>query len=165
MGSLCEDDFLPPMHSYSSRIMAQLVPMAPMQCTSALLLSEEDLQDQSMGLEMTSKHMLSLSSGMGASQFIVGGSTACFKAKAALTMDGPAAVIAVWPMFPLIDPRMHFFPLLLLLKTAVRLSSSTWSPILVPVPWASTSEIELGSTPDDLKTLSSVSAWPIAEGT
>ena len=47
----------------------------------------------------------------------------------------------------------------------VKLSSSTWSPILVPVPCASTSVIVLGSIPDDLKSCSSVSACPAAEGT
>ncbi|ANZ39778.1 hypothetical protein BBK82_30810 [Lentzea guizhouensis] len=76
---------------------------------------------------------------------VIGGSTRCDTASAALISPATPAAALVCPMLALMLPRAATGALNP--RTASNASSSTWSPTAVPVPWPSIRPAAAGSRP------------------
>ena len=92
---------------YSSRIIAELMPIAPTECTRARRLWSTD-DGHIQGFEIWTISNGLFKSGKGSSQLILDGSIPLLNASATFATDTPAALTPIWPRFPLIDPRAHF---------------------------------------------------------
>ena len=101
--------------------------------------------------------------GFGGSACSVGGRHFSWTAHTAFSIPAAPAPALRWPTLLLAEPRA-IEPFAAVLNTVERLSTSTTSPTLVLVPWASTRPQVAGSRPAFSHARATASRWPIGFG-
>ncbi len=117
---------------------------------------------------VTGRNRVGARAGWGSSTCSVGGRTPWWTARAALISPAIPAAGMAWPMLDFTVPSgTRSAPRLRPPNARATVSSSTWSPVGVAVPWASSrpmASAAVGSRPASVHACSTASSWPADRG-